>query len=694
MSLVKTFYITEIKQTLTGLLTVLLFGIPTYLVVFTFSIEGYVHFFSGLGFGVIAAALADSYLVWRLLKPLNTGLEETQYLNNNPDERTSVLGFLKNTPLIFFLRILLAHTTLVAIIPGIYMLFRAASIHTFSVGDALIFILINVYLCIGHALVKFFLTESLVQKIFLPFFKDSAYPSLSIYGGKIYRISIRQKIMLTFLLLGMLPLVVITSVSWYKLSAENMNKAGHHLAAETLDLALAGDVFLQQDDYHYLRSLPATMDRHLIFLDKDGNILYSSRQKVIIDQQRLIKEARQKNYDWLFWKDSSVLIGFAWTPSGERLVVQVIHPREAALNMENIQLIIIVLALIGILNALIIGFLASRYLSRSTRLLVEGMHQVNQGDFSTRVLYTTTDEFAFLGSGFNKMVSGLASREAAINELTAGLEEKVQQRTMELESAYNELKLAQQIIADELDLARCVQQSFLPDKTPELPGWKMLAWASPAKEVGGDLYDFIPLGDGRVGIAVGDVAGKSVPAALMMAVSISVLHTAVAGKSSPALVLQHLNQMLTEIMPSRMFLTMTYAILDPNEKSCRIANAGGPAPLFFNPLTGEAKYVDTTGFPLGVFPDSDYEDTVIQLETSEILLFYSDGLVESVDEKGEFFGFPRLEQFGRTSPPYLDLMLERLFEKLKAFTGGAEQYDDITLVALQRNSVDSEEEKA
>lgn len=689
MSLVKRFYISELKQTFLGLLAVLLFGIPIYIVIFPYSPEGYVHFFSGLVFGIIAAALTDVYLVRKLLKPVETGLNEIQ--SSGQMDKTAALGFLKNAPLIFFLRVLLAHTALVAVIPGLFMLFRADLVHAFSVGDALIFTVVNVYLCIGHALVKFFLTESLVNKTFLPLFEESDRPSYPKPRVKIYRINIRQKIMLTFFLLGMLPLVVITSASWYKLSAENMNKAGHHLASDTLDIALTGENFIQQDDYRYLRSLPATMDRHLIFLDRDGNILYSSRQRVVIDRQRLIKESGQRDYGWLFWKDSSVLMGFAWTPDGKKLLVQALHPREAVLSMENIQLTIIVLALIGIINALVIGILASRHLSRSTRILIEGMNRVNQGDFDTRVRYTTTDDFAFLGSGFNKMVTGLASREAAIKELTAGLEEKVRQRTMELESAFNQLKNAQQIIADELDLARSVQQSFLPDMPPDLPGWTMLAWASPAREVGGDLYDFIPIGEGRVGIAVGDVAGKSVPAALMMAVSINVLHNAAAGKNSPAQVLRQLNQILSEIMPSRMFLTMTYAILDPLNNCCRIANAGGPAPLLANPLTKEAKYLEITGFPLGVFPDADYEETIVQLNPTEILLFYSDGLVESVDENGEFFGFTRLEQLAGASPPDVELMFGQLMKELKAFTGYAEQYDDITLVALQRKTAKSEE---
>ncbi|MFZ5645516.1 MAG: PP2C family protein-serine/threonine phosphatase [Bacillota bacterium] len=675
MSAAQKIYKSEIKQVLLGLLTVMLISIPVYLSVYQLGFKGYVHFFSALGFGVIGAALADACLTRKLLKPLECGWND---------------AYLRNLPFLFFLRVLLVHTALVAVIPSFFLYARADSTHAFSLGDAAIFAMINAYLCIGHALAKFFLTETLLDRLFQSF-KNTEVQSPAGTGVKVHRTSIRQKIMLTFFLLGMLPLLLIAGVSWYKLYTENIDKVGHHLAGSTLDLALTGKEFLQQDDYRFLRSLPSNMDRHLILLDSNGNILFSNRQKVLFDRQLLVEEARGKNPGWLFWKDPGVLLGFAWTQEGDRLVVQAVHPKEAALGMENIQLAIVVLAATGILIALIIGYLASKYLSRSTRMLVEGMNKVNYGDFNTRVVYATTDEFAFLGSGFNKMVKGLADREKAIKELTVGLEEKVRQRTGELETAYNHLKKAQQTITDDLNLARSVQEHLLPGKPPDLPGWKILAWASPASEVGGDLYDFITLGGGRVGIAVGDVAGKSVPAALMMTVSISILHTAAAGKSSPAQVLEHLNKMLTDIMPSRMFLTMTYAVLDQRQNCCRIANAGGPAPLFVNPVTGETRYIETTGFPLGVFPDVIYEETVVQLDTSEIMLFYSDGLVESVNEEGEFFGFPRLERLAGNLPQDLDLMFVQLIEEISKYTGGKDQYDDITIVALQRNEDGKEE---
>ncbi|WP_051273585.1 SpoIIE family protein phosphatase [Desulfotruncus alcoholivorax] len=690
MSVVKRFFAIEIKQTILGLITLLIIGIPTYIVIFPSSPEGYWHLFSGFVTGLLLAALSDFYLVGRLLKPIGIGFEPVLDGQCNQFDDINTISLLKKLPILFFLRILFGHTIFVAVIPGIYLLYQTKVTHVFSLGEATIFVLVNAYLCIGHALVKIFLAQTLVRRIFLPFFQLAGRLPANAEANRL-RINIRQKIMLAFLLLGIPPLLVITSISWYKLDLADREKTGNYLAASALDLAMAGESILRQENYRYLRTLPTTMNRHLLLIDKNNNLLYSNRKVKIIDLQRLAKEVQKKEYGWFYWEDISALVGYAWTPSGEALVVQAIHTSEVVSSIKYIQWVIFLLAGIGILNAATVGFLTSKYLSESIRLLVEGMKNVREGDFTTKLYYTSTDEFAVLGTGFNEMVQGLAGREAAIQELTAGLEDKVRRRTAELEQAYNELKLAQQIIADELELARLVQQSFLPEKPPLVAGWTMRAWASPAKEVGGDLYDFIPLGDGKIGVAVGDVAGKSVPAALMMAVSISILHTAAKGHPSPGQALMRLNQLLKRMMPPRMFLTMTYAILDIREHRCRIANAGGPAPLLINPLTGTANYLDITGFPLGVFSDIEYDEIDVYLKPSEMLLFYSDGLVEATDQKGDFFGFPRLEELARSAPRELDLLIDLLLNEVAAYTGGSAQYDDITMVAIQSKAEHGEE---
>lgn len=691
MSIVNRFFTVEIKQTILGLLTLLIIGIPTYIIVFPSNPKGYLHLFSGLVMGLLLAALSDFYLVRRILKPVGIGLEPVQDGRHSQADSSRITSYIKSLPIVFFLRILFGHTIFVALIPGIYMLYQAEITHVFPLGEAIMFILVNTYLCTGHALVKIFLTETLVRKIFLPFFQLAGRLETN-SEKKWLSINIRQRIMLIFLLLGIPPMLVITSISWYKLDIADRERTGNHLATDALDLAMAGEPSLRQDNYRYLRTLPTTMNRHFLLIDKNNNLLYSNQEVKVIDLQRLAKEVQAKEYGWLFWEDISTLVGYARTPDRELLVVQAVHTKEVVSSTKYIQWTIFLLAGIGIFNAAAVGFFTSKYLSESTRLLVEGMKNVREGDFTTQLYYTSTDEFAVLGTGFNEMAQGLASREAVIQELTAGLEDKVRRRTIELEHAYNELKLAQQVIADELELARLVQQSFLPENPPDFPGWTMRAWASPAKEVGGDLYDFIPLDEGKIGIAVGDVAGKSVPAALMMAVSISLLHTAAKGHLSPGQALARLNQMLKRMMPPRMFLTMTYAVLDVREQRCQIANAGGPTPLLINPLMGTANYIDITGFPLGVFPEIEYDEIDVCLKPSEMLLFYSDGLVEATDQKGDFYGFPRLEELAGSAPQELDLLIARLLKEVEVFTSGSAQYDDITLVAIQRKLIGCREE--
>jgi steroid delta-isomerase-like uncharacterized protein len=242
-------------------------------------------------------------------------------------------------------------------------------------------------------------------------------------------------------------------------------------------------------------------------------------------------------------------------------------------------------------------------------------------------------------------------------------------------------------IEQELQVARQIQQALLPEAVPELYGWQLAAYYKPAREVGGDFYDFLELEDGHLGLVVGDATGKGMPAALVMATTRGMLRAVAQSLDSPGEVLQRVNDALYPDIPSEMFVTCFYAILDPKNGSLRYANAGHDLPYLWR--GGNAEELRARGMPLGLMPGMSYEQKEIELDCGQGVFFYSDGLVEAHDPKGEMFGFPRLralvaEQGEEGSLE--DFCLEALY----SFVGeGWEQEDDITLLTLRRSRIRS-----
>jgi len=241
-------------------------------------------------------------------------------------------------------------------------------------------------------------------------------------------------------------------------------------------------------------------------------------------------------------------------------------------------------------------------------------------------------------------------------------------------------------VEQELRVARSIQQASLPREVPELEGWEITPHYRPSREVGGDFYDFFELEDGRVGVAVGDATGKGIPAALAVTASSSMLRAVAQDLSySPGEVLGRVNETLLARIPANMFVTCFYAILDPKSGSLSYANAGHDLP-YLHRTSGEAEELRATGMPLGLMPGMGYEEKQTVLEVGEAALFYSDGLVEAHDSKGEMFGFPRLRvvvaEHGKERS-----LVDSLLEELYSFTGeGWEQEDDITLLTLRRSA--------
>src|SRR5215204_209009 len=239
-------------------------------------------------------------------------------------------------------------------------------------------------------------------------------------------------------------------------------------------------------------------------------------------------------------------------------------------------------------------------------------------------------------------------------------------------------------VEQELRVARRIQQASLPEEVPTLEGWQISPLYRPAREVGGDFYDFHPLPEGRLGLEVGDATGKGVPAALVMSTTCGMLQLAAQAldSSSPGEVLRQVNEALLVRIPLNMFVTCFYAILDPKSGNLTYANAGHDVP-YLHRGRGEAEELRARGMPLGLMPGMGYEEKEIELDVGEGVLFYSDGLVEAHDPKGEMFGFPRLRALIAVHGEEESLE-EALLEELHSFVGeGWEQEDDITLLTLE-----------
>ena len=238
-------------------------------------------------------------------------------------------------------------------------------------------------------------------------------------------------------------------------------------------------------------------------------------------------------------------------------------------------------------------------------------------------------------------------------------------------------------IEQELRVARQIQQSLLPEATPELDDWQLAAYYKPAREVGGDFYDFLELADGCLGLVVGDATGKGMPAALVMATTRGMLRAVAWPLDSPGEVLARVNDALYPDIPSNMFVTCFYAILDPKSGSFTYANAGHDLPYLWH--GGDAEELRARGMPLGLMPGMRYEQKETVFDAGAAALFYSDGLVEAHDPEGEMFGFPRLQTLV-AEHAQKESLEEALLEELYSFVGeGWEQEDDITLLTLRRS---------
>ena len=236
----------------------------------------------------------------------------------------------------------------------------------------------------------------------------------------------------------------------------------------------------------------------------------------------------------------------------------------------------------------------------------------------------------------------------------------------------------------ELGIAADIQKSFIPEHTPDIPGIDISAVTLPAMEVGGDFYDFIKLNDGKYGLVIADVAGKSISAAIFMALSRTIIRANAVNQEKISDVLASANKMIESDAPVGMFVTLLYGVINRNGLSFIYSNAGHLPPLIFRSEKCTSEKGNVMGIALGAAKDANYSEKVIELSPGDIVALYTDGVTEAVNNNGEMYGEKRLvDVIGNHCKEKAKDIIDLVLENIKSFTEEEEQQDDLTLMILK-----------
>jgi len=349
-----------------------------------------------------------------------------------------------------------------------------------------------------------------------------------------------------------------------------------------------------------------------------------------------------------------VLASFALRPSAlnRRLLTSVGAVGPLLVNLLVLAGVIFLALEIA---ALATGVVLTRTITRAVGDLYSATLRVRRGDFTHRIRVQQHDQLGALGESFNEMTT-------SVSEL---IQEQRQRQRLE----------------NELSIAREVQEQLFPRSLPELPGLQLAAICRPARTVSGDYYDFIRLGPSRLGIALADISGKGISAALLMASLQASLRSnaALDGHNGTAELVERVNQHLFRNTSDDRYATFFYAVYDCEARSLTYTNAGHLAPFFVN--AGNVQQLDEGGTVVGLFEEVPYTQGTLKVAPGSVLVAFSDGLTEPENVYGEEFGMERLKQEilrqANVAPPRL---AENLIAAAEQWAGSAEQADDMTVL--------------
>jgi serine phosphatase RsbU (regulator of sigma subunit) len=315
--------------------------------------------------------------------------------------------------------------------------------------------------------------------------------------------------------------------------------------------------------------------------------------------------------------------------------------------------------------AAVLSFLLAAFLTYPIRTLARDLRQVGRGDLEHQSQVRTGDEIGDLARAFNHMTANLLHAEDA--------------------------RVAQKAMEHELNLATRIQNRLLPPAIPQVSGFDIASYYHPAREVGGDYYDFLAIDPENLGFVVADVSGKGVPGSLVMTMTRSLLRMAAAGRDSPAETVKQVNRILAPDIGPGMFVTLLYFVLHIPSRRVRLVRAGHNAPLLYVARAARLVALQPRGIALGLDPrgplfDSELEVQQFTLQGGDFLVAYTDGIVEGKNGRGECYSDERFrEQVAEGGQESARSMTDRVIADLASHRGGAEQSDDITLLVVKKS---------
>src|SRR5579884_1887896 len=247
---------------------------------------------------------------------------------------------------------------------------------------------------------------------------------------------------------------------------------------------------------------------------------------------------------------------------------------------------------------------------------------------------------------------------------------------------YEQIARQESRLERDLVMARELQMRLLPPARPQLSNLEIAAKFVPARTIGGDLYDFLNYSQERLGLVIGDVSGKGAPAAIYAALVSGILRSHAAMEPSPSEMLAAVNYSLAERRIDAQFVSLIYCVWDDNGRTLQVANSGLPRPIFCR--EGKTQVIEATGLPLGLFDDAEYDEFTIQAEPDDVFVFFSDGILDATNRKGELFGRTRLEKIiSDCSSQSAESMVKSIFKAASEHAAGVETFDDQTVVAIK-----------
>jgi serine phosphatase RsbU (regulator of sigma subunit) len=439
----------------------------------------------------------------------------------------------------------------------------------------------------------------------------------------------------------------------------------------------ASDRFLQSIDAAGLADQQSLrgVATALIALGEGTDGIIEPRRQLLLEQHSanaLVEQARTL---------ATVLTGHV-----DRLVQSVQARMQEAVTASNHAIdvgetLLLVLNAVSIFGAVLIGWgYVARHLTAPIVQITSAAAAFEAARFDAASLAAVrqrTDELGDLARTFTAMAAEVQSRADTLDRLVA-------ERTHELNDKNAALEQSKQRVEAELEIARSLQLAMLPQDLPKNAGYTGKAAMVPAREMGGDFYDFFPIGDERLGLVIADVSGKGVPAAFFMAISRTILQGSARERRTPGQCLAAANELLCQQNPLDLFVTVFYGILDIETGELRYANGGHNPPLLARTDGTVASLPGTGGMAMGVMRGLTYKEDSVTLTPGDTLLLYTDGISEAMDRDGREFTEARLvNSMSESHRQSVEVVVSTVIDAVRNFVGDAPQSDDITCLVVR-----------